>query len=275
MKIVVDCANGATYHIAPHVLDELGADVVSVGCQPNGLNINDGVGSTKPGLLQKTVLEQGADLGIALDGDGDRLIMVDSRGRLIDGDGIIYVIARSRKQTSCLAGPVVGTVMSNLGLEHALAAQGIAFERTQVGDRYIMERLKESGGMLGGEPSGHVICRDRTTTGDGIVTALQVIAEMVKGGFAIEDLVADLSVYPQVLVNVELPAKVDVLAQPRVVAAIESAENELNGNGRILLRPSGTEPLIRVMVEGREEAQVKSIAQRLADTVKESVETLM
>jgi phosphoglucosamine mutase len=179
MRIAVDCAHGATYHVAPPVLDELGAEVIAIGCRPDGLNINAGVGSTQPQALQRTVIEQQADLGIALDGDGDRLIMVDRRGRLVDGDALLYIIACSRRRGGVLPGPVVGTVMSNLGLEHALHRQGIAFERTQVGDRHILERLKSTGGTLGGEPSGHLICRDRTTTGDGIISALQVLAEKI------------------------------------------------------------------------------------------------
>jgi len=274
MKIVVDCAHGATYYVAPHVLEELGADVVAIGCEPNGLNINDGVGSTHPETLRRTVLAQGADLGIALDGDGDRLIMVDRNGMLVDGDGILYIVARSRRQGSGLAGPVVGTVMSNLGLEHALNREGIPFERTKVGDRYIMERLKETGGVLGGEPSGHVICRDRTSTGDGIVSALQIIAEMTKSDKPLDALVQGMDTYPQVLMNVKLPRKVDVLGDPVMNDAIRSAERELDGQGRVLLRPSGTEPLIRVMVEGSDREQVNALAVRLADVVEAQVRAM-
>lgn len=271
MRIVVDCANGATYHIAPHVLEELGADVVKIGCEPNGLNINDGVGSTKPALLQKAVIDHNADIGIALDGDGDRLILVDENGQLVDGDGIIYIIAKSRKNGKGLIGPVVGTVMSNLGLEHALNRLEIPFERTLVGDRYIMERLKRSDGVLGGEPSGHIICRDRTSTGDGIISALQVIAEMDKTGHSLRALLGGMETYPQVLLNVKLPKKIDVLSRPDMRTAMSTAEGELSGQGRILLRPSGTEPLLRVMVEGRDQRTVETIANRLADTVREQV----
>jgi phosphoglucosamine mutase len=271
MKIVVDCANGATYHVAPHVLEELGADVVRIGCEPDGLNINDGVGSTNPALLQRTVREHSADLGLGLDGDGDRLVFVDRGGRLLDGDAVIYIIANSRLRGRALEGPVVGTLMSNLGLEHALREKGVPFERTKVGDRYILERLKTSGGVLGGEPSGHIICRDRTTTGDGIISALQVLAEMVKTGKDFDELLQGMHTYPQELVNVRLPRQMDVLGLPQVREAVTQAERELDGNGRILLRPSGTEPLIRVMVEGREERQVLDLAERLADVVRNAL----
>ncbi len=267
IKIAVDCANGATYHVAPHVFGELGAEVVRVGCEPNGLNINDGVGSTSPELLRATVVEQGCDMGVALDGDGDRLIMVDAEGALIDGDAILYIIARSRQANGSLHGPVVGTVMSNLGLEHALLSHEIGFERTQVGDRHILERLKALGGDLGGEPSGHIICRDRTTTGDGVISALQVLAEVVKTGNDIPSLLQGMETYPQLLVNVRLPEKIDVLSLAPVQSAVRKVEAELNGKGRVLLRASGTEPLIRVMVEGRDEDKVIELAKRLADTV--------
>ncbi len=271
LRIAVDCANGATYHVAPPVFEELGAEVVRLGCDPNGLNINDGVGSTSPDVLCKAVVEQGCDLGIALDGDGDRLIMVDREGGVVDGDDILYIIACSRQNSGTLPGPVVGTVMSNLGLEHALQNQGIPFQRVQVGDRYILERLKSSGGVIGGEPSGHIICRDRTSTGDGIISALQVLAEIVKSGRDIAGLLQGKHTYPQSLVNVRLPKKVDVLSMSPVQQAVKDAEAELNGSGRVLLRPSGTEPLIRVMVEGRDERQVSSLAQRIADTVSEQL----
>ncbi len=268
LTIVVDCANGATYHVAPHVLEELGAKVIKIGCEPDGLNINDGVGSTSPALLQKTVTEKGADLGLGLDGDGDRLIFVDRNGQLLDGDAVLYIIACSRQQSGGLKGPVVGTLMTNLGLEHALRSKGISLERTKVGDRYILERLKATGGVLGGEPSGHIICRDRTSTGDGIIAALQVLSEMVKTGQDFDGLLTGVSSYPQELVNVRLPRKTDVLALPQVQKAVDQAERELNGNGRVLLRPSGTEPLIRVMVEGREQQQVLELANRLAEVVR-------
>jgi phosphoglucosamine mutase len=274
MKIVVDCANGATYHVAPHVFDEMGATVVRIGCEPNGLNINDNVGSTSPAQLQQAVLRHGADLGVGFDGDGDRLVMVDNNGRLIDGDAIIYIIARSRQMAGALHGPVVGTVMTNLGLEHALQRHGAELQRTAVGDRYIMERLKESGGVIGGEPSGHVICRDRTSTGDGIISALQVLAEMVKSGNDFDALLQGVETYPQSLINVALPRKLDVLSEPQMKQALIAAEQQLNGAGRVLLRASGTEPLLRVMVEGQDKRLVESLAEHLAECVAEQVRRL-
>ncbi len=273
LKVVVDCANGATYHIAPFVFDELGAEVVSIGAEPDGVNINAGVGSTSPGRLVETVLETGADLGVGLDGDGDRLIMIDDRGNLLDGDDLLYIIARSRQENGGLNGSVVGTVMSNLGLELALNERGIGFERVNVGDRYILERLQERDWALGGEPSGHIICLDRTTTGDGIVSALQVLAEMHKSGKSLRELGVGVEKCPQVLVNVEVGECRDVMALPALQEAIVAAEVELNGQGRVLLRPSGTEPLIRVMVEGRNEQQVSLLADQLAGRVRELVAT--
>lgn len=268
--IVVDCAHGATYHIAPHVFDELGARVVAIGDRPNGLNINDEVGSTHPENLQQAVLKHGADIGVALDGDGDRSLLVDGNGELVDGDEILYIIARARQDAGEMGGQsVVGTQMSNLGLEHALGRLGIGFERTAVGDRYIMARLQEAGWVLGGEPSGHVICRDRTSTGDGIVSALQVLAEMRRTGKSLSALRQGMEKYPQRLVNVRLERRMDVLEAEPVQAALKAAETELAGQGRVLLRASGTEPLIRVMVEGREEDQVWRLADQLADSVRE------
>ncbi|MES9857376.1 MAG: phosphoglucosamine mutase [Sedimenticola sp.] len=269
IKLVVDCANGATYHIAPDVFRELGAEVIAIGAEPNGLNINAGVGSTHIGALQEAVLREKADLGIALDGDGDRLLMVDAGGEVLDGDDILYVIARSRQLNGGLKGAVVGTQMTNLGLEHALAREGIGLERTHVGDRYVMERLREVGGSLGGEPSGHIICLDRTTTGDGIISALQVLAEVVNSGRALGELRRGVEKYPQVLENVRLgrgTAKA-IMASGELIDAIAAAESELGGSGRVLLRPSGTEPLIRVMVEGRDGDQVRTLADRLAGVV--------
>jgi phosphoglucosamine mutase len=270
MKVVVDCANGATYHITPDVLEELGASVIQIGTQPDGLNINRDVGSTHPESLQAAVREHGADLGIALDGDGDRVLLVDEDGALMDGDEILYIIARSRMANGGLRGAVVGTLMSNLGLELALAELGIGFERTQVGDRYILERLAAQGWDLGGEPSGHIICLDRTTTGDGTVSALQVLAEMNKTGKTLKQLRSGMTLYPQQLVNVRLgnarPA--DIMAAQAVIAAVTAVEAELGDQGRVLLRPSGTEPLIRVMVEGRDSALVDSLANRIADAVR-------
>ncbi len=271
LKLVVDCAHGATYHVAPCVFEELGASVVAIGDEPDGFNINRAVGSTNPQTLIEAVVREGADLGIAFDGDGDRVLMVDAQGNLVDGDQLIYIIAKSRQGEGGLVGEVVGTLMSNLGLEHGLQRLGVGFVRTRVGDRYIMERLKRDGGILGGEPSGHIICRDRTTTGDGIIAALQVLAELVRGGRPLAELAGEVEKYPQHLINVRLSQRIDVMSIPAVQDAVISAERELDGLGRVLLRPSGTEPLMRVMVEGVEDAQVLTIANRLADLVRAEV----
>ncbi len=268
MKIVVDSANGATYHIAPYVFEELGAEVISIGDKPDGLNINAGVGSTYVDNLQKEVVSSGADLGIALDGDGDRVIMVDDEGNVVDGDDILYIIAQARQNSGGLVGSVVGTVMTNLGLEHALAEIGISLERVQVGDRYIMERLEAEGWVLGGEPSGHIICLDRTTTGDGIVSALQVLAEVVRTGTKLSDLRRPVVKYPQELINVRLENGVDVMGSVLMQEAVRDAESELSDHGRVLLRPSGTEPLIRVMVEGSDLGQVKQLSEKLAEVAR-------
>lgn len=268
LKLVVDCANGATYNTAPFVFEELGANVIRLGTEPDGFNINHGVGSTQPGALREAVVHEGADLGIAFDGDGDRVLMVDARGNLIDGDQLLYLIAKSRLLSGAMRGEVVGTLMSNLGFEHALKRLGIGFARTKVGDRYIMERLKASDGILGGEPSGHIICRDRTTTGDGIVSALQVLAALDRLGTRLDDLGTEVELYPQVLINVRLDQPRDVLSLPEVQDAVATAENELAGRGRVLLRPSGTEPLVRVMVEGSDRSQVEQLAERLAGVVR-------
>ncbi|NBB83703.1 MAG: phosphoglucosamine mutase [Alphaproteobacteria bacterium] len=269
MRLVVDCANGATYNVAPFVFEELGAEVVTIGTKPDGFNINRDVGSTKPEALAATVLAERADLGIAFDGDGDRVMMVDGNGRVVDGDALIYVIARSRQVADTLRGAVVGTLMSNLGLELALQRLGVDFVRTQVGDRYIMERLKGDGGILGGEPSGHIICRDRTSTGDGIVAALQVLQALRESDSTLAEAAAAVEHLPQVLVNVRLERRTDVMARPRVRDAVRDAEATLGQNGRVLLRPSGTEPLVRVMVEGMDAGQVQGIAERLAGLVRE------
>jgi phosphoglucosamine mutase len=270
IRIVVDCAHGATYHIAPHVFDELGAYVIAIGDRPNGLNINDEVGSTHPENLRRAVLKHGADIGVALDGDGDRSLLVDSNGDLVDGDDILYIVAQARKAAGELDGQsVVGTQMSNLGLELALGRLGIGFERTAVGDRYIMARMQAAGWVLGGEPSGHVICLDRTSTGDGIVSALQVLAEMRRSGKSLRELRQGVEKYPQRLVNVRLDRSMDVLGAESVRAAVNAAEAELADQGRVLLRASGTEPLIRVMVEGRDEEQVRRLADQIADSVRE------
>jgi len=272
LKIVVDCANGATYQVAPSVLNELGADVISIGVRPDGLNINRDCGSTAPEELRRTVLKEKADLGIALDGDGDRVLMVDHTGALVDGDELLYIIAHARHASGKLRGPVVGTLMSNLGLQLALEGDGITFMRAKVGDRYVLEMLQQHEGVLGGESSGHIICLDRTTTGDGIVSALQVLAAMVDSGAALQDLRQGMSKFPQVMINVPLAARVDVVSSPSVTQAVKDAEGRMHGRGRVLLRPSGTEPLIRVMVEGEDETLVKQQAEYLAEVVAQTVE---
>lgn len=269
--IVVDCAHGSTYHIAPHVLEEIGAKVIRIGAEPNGLNINDGYGATKPEKLQQAVLEHQADLGIALDGDGDRVIMVDHRGEIVDGDELLFIIARSRAKTKLLKGPVIGTLMSNLGLERALAALGLEFKRAKVGDRYVMELLVQYGSLLGGEGSGHIICLDRTTTGDGIISALQVMAEMEQAGETLHELKRGMEKYPQVLINVKVNHKPDLVSVKCIQEAKRDVEAELKGCGRVLLRPSGTEPLVRVMVEGQDEGLIGNLANRLAGVVSEAL----
>ena len=268
LKIVVDCAHGATYHIAPSVFQELGADVETIGAQPNGLNINAGYGATQPQALQTAVLYQKADLGIAFDGDGDRVLMVDAKGEIIDGDELLFIIAQSRHKAGTLQGTVVGTVMSNLGLEQALEKEGIAFTRAAVGDRYVIEKLQENGGILGGESSGHIICLDRTTTGDGIITALQVLTVSIQMGLPLHVLKTGMQKFPQRMINVPIRPGVEIMSQPTVQNAVRDAEQELNNKGRVLLRPSGTEPLIRVMVEGVELQQIETVAHHLAEIVK-------
>jgi phosphoglucosamine mutase len=270
MKIVVDCAHGATYHIAPGVFTERGAKVVAIGADPDGLNINDGIGSTHPEQLQARVLEEQADLGVALDGDGDRCLLVDAKGRLVDGDDILYIIARARLRENALRGNVVGTLMTNLGLELALRELGVGLDRTDVGDRYIIERLQQNQWNLGGEPSGHIICLDRTTTGDGIISALQVIAEVAQTGQPLHELVEGVEKCPQILINVSLGNAVarDVMQLEQVMAAVRDAESDLGSEGRVLLRPSGTEPLIRVMVEAPTDAEASRYADALIDVVR-------
>jgi phosphoglucosamine mutase len=271
MKIVVDCAHGATYHIAPAVFDELGADVVPIGCTPNGLNINDGCGATSPQLLRDTVIMEGADLGVALDGDGDRLILVDSNGEILDGDEVLFIIAEARRAQGSMAGGVVGTVMTNLGLEEALAERGIVLRRAQVGDRYVLEEMKRAGWTLGGETSGHIICLDRISTGDGIVAALEVLAAIKRSGSTLAELKSGMTKHPQLLKNVRMPRKMDPTGMPAVQRAVAEAEAELGGRGRVLLRPSGTEPVVRVMVEGADAEQVRSLVDRLAVSVEEAM----
>jgi phosphoglucosamine mutase len=271
LKIVIDCANGAAYKVAPRVLADLGAEIIPIGCSPNGRNINLRCGSTAPELLQLTVAGVGADVGIALDGDGDRLVMVDHLGRLLDGDHLLYVIARDRHSLGDLAGPVVGTVMSNLGLQQALEADGIAFRRAKVGDRYVLAMLKEHGGILGGETSGHLLCLDRTTTGDGLVSALQVLAVMKRTGRPLAELVAGMTRFPQVMVNVRVKERIDPSRSTAIQDAVRRVEAALGTAGRVVLRASGTEPLIRVMVEGQDEDVVKRHAHDLAEVVRQAV----
>jgi len=266
-KVVIDCANGAGYKVAPRVLADLGAEIVPIGCSPNGRNINDGCGSTAPELLQLTVPGVRAQVGIALDGDGDRVVMVDELGRCVDGDQLLYILAMARRGAGTLKGPVVGTVMSNLGLEHALAEQGIEFRRAQVGDRYVLAMLNETGGSLGGETSGHILCLDKTTTGDGLVSALQVLAVMKSTGAGLAELTAPMRKYPQVLLNVRVARRFDPMAEPRVVEAAAAVERQFDGRGRIVLRASGTEPVIRVMVEGYDAVLVKQGARDIAAVV--------
>ena len=270
LKIVIDCAHGAGYKVAPRVLAELGADVVAIGCSPNGRNINDGCGSTHPELLQMTVKGVGADLGIALDGDGDRVVMVDHAGNLIDGDQLLYVIANFRHDSKSLVGPVVGTLMSNLGLEKALKARGIPFVRAQVGDRYVREMLQDQGGQLGGESSGHIIDLGKSTTGDGLVIALQILVIMRQTGRSLAELVADMPRYPQTLINVRTAVKIDLAVSAPVREALAKAEQQLADRGRVLLRASGTEPVIRVMVEGENATEVTSLAEELAESVRQA-----
>lgn len=272
MKIVVDTANGAAYHIAREVFDELGADVVAVGADPNGMNINKECGATAPDNLRAHVLLERADVGIALDGDGDRLIMVDHRGDIVDGDEILYVLAKARHREGTLKGGVAGTLMTNLALEHAFDGLGIPFARAGVGDRYVMELLRERGWELGGENSGHIICLDRVTTGDAIVAALAVLAVMRSTGESLESLRTDMKLYPQVLLNVPVAKKVNLDENEVIQAAVRQAEQDLAGNGRVLLRPSGTEPLVRVMVEGKVANDVQEICQRVANVVGDALD---
>lgn len=267
MKIVLDCANGATYHIAPLVFRELGATVITIGDKPNGTNINDGVGSTHPEALVAKVLSEKADLGIAFDGDGDRVLMCDSHGTLRDGDNLLYIIANDTKKRGRLPGGVVGTLMTNLGLELALKREGIPFSRAKVGDRYVMEQLLEKNWTLGGENSGHIISLNHATTGDGIVSALQVLKACMYAGKTVEELSEGLTMYPQDLINVRLTAGLDVTRDEKVHTVVAEVEKELGSTGRVLLRKSGTEPVVRVMVEGENAQDVHTKAQRIADVI--------
>ncbi len=271
LRIALDCAHGAAYHIAPSVFHELGGEVVTVGVEPNGLNINAEVGATRPEALRAAVLQHRADVGIALDGDGDRVVMVDRQGEIYDGDKLLYVIARARRAEGRLDG-VVGTLMSNLGFEHAVRRLDVPFERAKVGDRYVLELLLQKGWKLGGENSGHILCLDRHTTGDGIISALQVLAALRASGEDLPSACGGLEFYPQVLVNVRLAAGFDWRADSGIEDARATAERALADGGRVLLRPSGTEPLLRVMVEGRERAEVEAHANRIAEAVRCAME---
>jgi phosphoglucosamine mutase len=271
MKVVVDGSHGAGYKVAPRLIADLGAEVIPVGCSPNGRNINEACGSTHPDLLRLTVPGVRAQVGFALDGDGDRVVMVDEHGALVDGDQLLYVLVQDRLAHAALRAPVVGTVMTNLGLELVLRESGIDFRRAQVGDRHVLAMLKELGGTLGGETSGHVICLDRTTTGDGIVTALQVLAIMQETQRPLSDLVAGMPRLPQVLLNVRVPRPMDVSANADIAGAVRAVEAELGGRGRVVLRASGTEPVIRVMVEGDDSMRVSRLAKQLADSVEHAI----
>lgn len=268
LKIVLDCAHGATYHVAPPVFHELGADVIAIGNQPDGLNINEGVGSTHPQALQKAVVEHQADLGVAFDGDGDRVMMVDGAGNLLDGDQLLYIIAMGLYAKGKLKGGVAGTLMTNLALEHALQKHQIPFGRAKVGDRYVLELLQDKNWKLGGENSGHILTLDKHTSGDAIIAALQVLQSVRESGKTLQQLGADLTLYPQVLINVTTKQKLD-LNQEAVQTAVKQAEAALNGEGRVLLRASGTEPKIRVMVEGLNPSLVQAQAEQLAEVIRQ------
>jgi phosphoglucosamine mutase len=270
LKLVIDCANGATYHIAPAVFRELGAEVIEVGTKPDGMNINLEVGALYPENMRAHVLENQADMGIAFDGDGDRVMMMDARGDVKNGDQLLYIIARDKLSRGQLDGGVVGTLMTNLGFEHALQARDIPFARAAVGDRYVMAELVERGWQLGGESSGHIICLDKTTTGDGIIASLQVLEALVSNGQTLAEACSDLEIYPQTMINVPLSTELDLDNSASLKDAVKSAETELRDAGRVLLRASGTEPLIRVMVEGQDSEQVENIATTLAQAVRDT-----
>ena len=273
LRIVVDCANGAAYHIAPPVFHELGAQIIPVSNQPNGFNINEKCGATHTAAMCAAVLEHHADLGIALDGDADRLMMCDADGKVYDGDQLVYVIAKHRKQAGIMRGGIVGTLMSNLALEHALAKIDVPFARAKVGDRYVLELLQEKNWDYGAENSGHIICRDKHTTGDGIVSALQVLSALASQKTTLKKYTAELTLYPQILINVKTQKGFDFRAHPSIQDTVRAAEKDLDGSGRVLLRPSGTEPVLRVMVEGQEEVRVKSWADKIANNVRVAAAT--
>jgi phosphoglucosamine mutase len=271
LRIVVDGAHGAGYKVTPRVLADLGAEVIPIGCSPNGRNINQGCGSTNPDLLMVTVKGVKADVGIAFDGDADRVLMVDEEGALVNGDQLLYVLARGRLAQGALRGPVVGTVMTNLGLEVALKGLGVDFQRAKVGDRNVLAMLKKSGGSIGGESSGHLICLDKTTTGDGLIAALQVLEIMARTRKSLKSLVSEMDFYPQKILNVQVPRDIDLTAYPAIAKAVSDAETKLAERGRIVLRASGTEPLVRVMVEGKDEAEIIALANSLADLVRQVI----
>jgi len=270
-KIIVDCANGANYHVAPAVLEELGAQVVAIGIEPDGLNINDGVGSTSPESLRRRVLTEQADLGIAFDGDGDRVLFVDHRGELVDGDELLFIIACDQLRTKGSCAGVVGTLMSNMGFELALSALKIPFARAKVGDRYVMEMMRANGWQLGGENSGHIICSDVTTTGDGIISALKVLFAVTSTGKTLHELKSGMQKFPQIMLNVRVDKKFDLKEAGSVRDAVSLIEEKLSGRGRVLLRPSGTEPVVRVMVEGEDRIQVETLCSELAGVVQRAV----
>jgi phosphoglucosamine mutase len=270
MRIVVDCAHGAAYHAAPCVFHELGADVVAIGAHPDGFNINDEVGATRPQAMQAEVKRTRADYGIALDGDADRVVMADGEGNLYDGDQLLYIIARHRHKQGQLTGGVVGTQMTNLGFEHALAQLSVPFARAKVGDRYVIEMLNERAWQLGGENSGHIVCLDKHTTGDGIVSALQVLRALVSDTMTLVQAASPMALYPQVLINVAVKESFDFASHRAVQKAVADAERDLDGTGRVLLRASGTEPVIRVMVEGKADTKVKRWAETIAQAVRDA-----
>ncbi|QEW05496.1 phosphoglucosamine mutase [Nitrincola iocasae] len=275
LRVVLDCANGATYHVAPCVFQELGAEVIEIASAPDGLNINEGSGATDVTSLRKVVQAEEADLGIALDGDGDRLIMVDHNGTVVDGDELLYIIAKAMHDQGILAGGVVGTLMSNFGLEQAFKRERIPFVRAKVGDRYVMEQLHSRGWDLGGESSGHIVCKQVSSTGDGIVAALQVLKAMSDAGASLAELKKGVVKLPQKMINVAVPKGVDPLGVAAVQAAVAEAEAKLGDTGRVLLRPSGTEPLVRVMVEGENSTLVKALCGSLAEAVEKALSSLV
>ncbi len=268
LRLVVDCAHGAAYYAAPHVFHELGAEVVAIGDEPDGFNINDACGATHPAALQRAVRHHGGDIGIAVDGDGDRLIMADAEGRLYDGDLLLYIIASHRQRHGNLSGGVAGTLMTNLGLEQGLAALDVPFARANVGDRYVLELLLERGWQLGGENSGHIVCLDQHTTGDAIVSALQVLAALQAEKSTLAAMAQPVTLYPQVLVNVRVAKGFDFRADAAISEAVAAAEAEFDGRGRVLIRPSGTEPLLRVMVEGYPEDRIRQCAETIAEVAR-------